>query len=359
VQALAVLTPSLFAELRQCRLRVAYRLDSGFGTFRRPTPFSVLGDISHALVERVERGEFDLAGPDQVRDRLEAAWDGLVRGKYQQLLAAWRLAPVPPPERWPRYQLTKVRLLRFLARTVARRAERCPSPEPGVAKVLVERTLEPPGIPLRGRVDRVELDDAGVHIVDIKTSSEYGDEIRDEHRRQLLLYAAMWQRTTGQWPRLASIQTPEGRRLSFSVDPDEAEALLSEVLSEVEAYNRAVQRTTTPAELASPSAESCRYCPYRGVCSPFFQALTSEWGWWLKSMVGTLTDIAGDGELRALTMKLEASNFDPRSGPSARVLGVPCELLPARGVKIAIVDGCPTPQVGEVAVSWSTQLVPL
>ena len=76
-------------------------------------------------------------------------------------------------------------------------------------------------------------------------------------------------------------------------------------------------------------------------------------------MAGTVTDIAGDGELRALTMKLEASNFDPQSGSSARVLGVPCELLPARGVKIAIVDGCPTPQVGEVAVSWSTQLVPL
>jgi RecB family exonuclease len=316
----------------------------------------VLGDISHELAERVGRGEFDSLPRDRVREALEAVWDGLVRTKHQLLLEVWRLAPIPPPERWPGYQLTRVRLLRSLAQALTRRGERRPTFEPRVANVLVERKLEPPGMPLRGRVDRVEINDAGVHLVDIKTGWD-GDEVREEHRQQLLLYAAMWRQITSEWPRLASIQAADGRRVSFTVDPDEADAVAAEAVAALEAYNRTVQRNVSPSELASPSAQSCRYCPYRGICSPFFQALTPDWGWWLKSLAGTLTDVTGDAEQRALTIRIEASNFDTQSGSSAHVLAVPCEVVPTLGAQIAIIDACPTPQVAEVRVTWSTQLV--
>jgi hypothetical protein len=205
----------------------------------------------------------------------------------------------------------------------------------------------------------VEINDTGVHIIDIKTGWEYGDEVREEHRQQLLLYAAMWRRITGEWPRLASIQATDGRRLTFTVNPDEAEAVAAEAVAALEAYNGAVERNVPPSALASPSAESCRYCPYRGICSPFFQALSPEWGWWLKSVAGILTDVTGDTEQRALTMRIEASNFDTQSGSSVHVLAVPFEAVPTVGAQIAIIDACPTPQVAEVRVSWSTQLVPL
>ena len=357
LQYLDTITPSLFAEITRCRLRVAYRRDGAFAAYRRPTPFSVLGDVSHELAERVENGEFDSVSPDRIHGALEAVWDGHVKTKHQQLLEAWRLAPVPPPERWPGYQVTRVRLLRSLAKGVTHRRERRPAPEPSGGRVVVEKTLEPSGIPLRGRVDRVEINNTGVHIVDIKTGWEYGDEIREEHREQLLLYAAMWQRTTGEWPRLASIQATDGRRLSFNVVPSEAEAVVAEAVVALARYNDAVQHRVEPSALASPSAESCRYCPYRGICGPFFQALTPDWGWWLKSIAGTMIGVTGETQQRALTLTVEASNLDVQCGASVHVLAVPYEAVPTLGAQIAIVDACPTPQAAEVRVAWSTQLV--
>ncbi len=305
----------------------------------------------------MEKGEFDSLSSDRLRGSLEEVWDGLVREKHQQLLEAWRLAPVPPPERWPGYQVTRVRLVRSLAQRVKQRAERRSTPEQIVSRVVVEKTLEPAGLPLRGRVDRVEISDSGVHLVDIKTGWEYGDEMQEEHRQQLLLYAAMWQRTTGEWPRLASVQATDGRRLSLPVVPDEATAVADGAVAALEAYNAAIRHGVEPAALASPSAESCKYCPYRGICAPFFHALTSEWGWWLKSIAGTMTGATGEREQRALTITVEASNLDTKSGSSAHVLAVPRQEVPVRGTQIAIVDACPTPQAGEVKVAWSTQLV--
>jgi hypothetical protein len=221
----------------------------------------------------------------------------------------------------------------------------------------VEEPLAPSGMPLRGRVDRVEIDSSGVHIVDIKTGWEYGDELREEHRDQLLLYAAMWQRTTGEWPRLASIQATDGRRLSFNVVPSEAEGVVDEALAALQRYNDAVRQGSEPSALASPSGGSCRHCPYRGVCGPFFQALTPEWGWWLKSIVGTMVGATGESQQRALTMRVEASNLDVPCGSSVHVLAVPHEVVPMLGAQIAIVDACPTPQGAEVRATWSTQLV--
>jgi RecB family exonuclease len=337
-------------------LRVAYRLDKKFSALRRPNPFSALGDASHELTERVERGEFDSLSQEQLRGALEKAWEELIASKYVLVRDAWPIAPIPTPDRWPGYQRTRVRLLKSLAH--ARRG-RVSSAETAAARVLVEKWLEPPGIPLRGRADRVEIAADGVHIVDLKSSWEYGSELHQDHRRQLLLYAAMWQRLNGEWPHSASVETADGRRLSMRVDVAEAEALVDQAVAAFNDYNAAVRSGIAADTLASPSPESCRHCSYRAVCGPFFETISASWGWWLKSVLGTVNGINGSDSGRcALTIAATASNLD-ETHADVRVIGVPSALAPPPGSTVSVVDACPRPERRELGVSWSTQLMAL
>ena len=113
-----------------------------------------------------------------------------------------------------------------------------------------------------------------------------------------------------------------------------AEAVIGEALAELERFNDAVQHSVEPAALASPSAESCRHCPYRGVCVSFFRALTPEWGWWLKSVAGSTIGVTGETQQRALTLTVEASNLDVQCGSSVHVVAVPYEVVPPLGAQL-------------------------
>jgi RecB family exonuclease len=75
--------------------------------------------------------------------------------------------------------------------------------------------LQAPGLPLAGRIDRVEFTDRGVQIIDLKTGTDPAGGMRPEHRRQLLLYAYLWAKTRGEWPTKAAIESLGGRRTYF------------------------------------------------------------------------------------------------------------------------------------------------
>ena len=355
---LAAMTPTLFDELRKCQLRTAYRLDRSFSSFRRPTLVSALGETSHELAERAGRGEFDETPPERLRTALEEAWDTAVQLRYRGLREVWTLAPVPPPERWPGYQRTRVRLIRSLSNAIGRRAIARQTAEDNAAvrQVHIETWLEPSDLPLRGRPDRIEVTENGVHIIDLKSSWTYGDEIRDEHRAQLLLYCAIWERLTGELPRMASIQTADGTRLSFAVTSADVSACVAEALSALDGYNAAVNRRAPPSELASPSPGTCRYCVYRGCCMPFFGVLSAAWEWWPRTLHGTLTGKSDGAATSSLVIAVTASNLD-NAPAEARVRGVPSPLTPALGTTLSIVDACPTISAAEVSVTWNTQLV--
>jgi hypothetical protein len=161
----------------------------------------------------------------------------------------------------------------------------------------------------------------------------------------------------GGWPNLASIQTADGRRLSFPVQRDDAESTVAEALTSLEAYNHAANDDTPPSLLASPSSDTCRHCPYRGVCGPFFQALGPTWGWWPKSLLGTVTRSDGNAARGAFEVAISASNLDLVAGQEARLVGAPPSLTPPTGSEIAVIDASPTPSPRELTVSWSTQLL--
>jgi RecB family exonuclease len=344
-------SPSLGEDLRACGMRVAFRLDSRFDEFRKLGPAAALGLVSHELTEAVARGHFNEVAASELDQALAAEWDRRLAEKATQLANQWPLGTVPPPERWPGYQLARVRLLRHLSEEARRPRQRGKG-----YSAKPEVWLEVPGLALVGRVDRIERSNNDVELIDLKSGWAVEDEIRPAHRRQLLIYAYLWQAVSGNWPTKVSVQRPNGLRTTLNVDPRETREVAADLLARLQDYNMAIAADAPPHELASPSPEACAHCDYRLACSPFFQALDQAWGWYRRSLLGKVVARAEVGTAGVLEVAIEASNLD-LDITVARVLGIPPTQMPPLGSRVAVVDAIPTPAPQDIRAVWDTQLL--
>jgi PD-(D/E)XK nuclease superfamily len=350
VRPIERISPSLGEDLRVCSLRVAFRLDPRFNELRKLRPATALGLVSHELAEAVARGQLDQIPEPELDKALAAEWERRIAEKATQLASQWPLSSVPPPERWPGYQLTRVRLLRRLSEEAQRRRLH------GAGfSAKPEVWLEAPGLALVGRVDRIERSNGDVELVDLKSGWTIEGEIRPAHHRQLLLYAYLWRTLSGDWPARVSIQRLDGLRSTLDVDPREAEETAADLLARLADYNRRVAAGEPPEALALPSGDSCTHCDYRPTCLPFFRALDKNWGWYRRALLGRVVGRAKVGEFGVLEVAVEASNLDPDM-EVARALGLPSGLMPSLGSRIAIVDAISTAAPRDVRVVWETQL---
>jgi CRISPR/Cas system-associated exonuclease Cas4 (RecB family) len=126
---------------------------------------------------------------------------------------------------------------------------------------LSELHLSHPTLPVMGIIDLVRLAGDGVTIVDFKTG-----ESKSVHRQQLMLYAVLWWRRTGQAPVTIEIRYPSHAG-TFSVREDD--------LRSAEEHLRARIDELTGI-LASPPApprpgEQCRYCDVRQFCDAYWK----------------------------------------------------------------------------------------
>ena len=128
---------------------------------------------------------------------------------------------------------------------------------------------------LFGRVDRIDRVGSTVRVVDLKTGLKQGDPT-DAQTRQLLLYAVLVHRTTGDWPAEIAIEDASGEQTVRPLAPEEAEMALEQVTSAVASFN---ERASAPALslTAQPDPDTCRWCAYRVVCRPYWVARRADW----------------------------------------------------------------------------------
>jgi hypothetical protein len=157
----------------------------------------------------------------------------------------------------------------------------------------------------------------------------------------------------GEWPRTASIQRLDGTRLSFTVDPGEAEGIAAELVRALERFNAHVSSGRAPLALASPTPAHCQYCAFRPICRAFFYAVTREWAWYRKSCLGTVTSVVPDRDPTRVALDIEAGNI---RGPEVRLINVPRDLAPPVGARLAVVDAVPTRVEGDLRLAWDTTM---
>ena len=125
----------------------------------------------------------------------------------------------------------------------------------------IELDLEDPESRLYGHADRIERSGDRTRIVDLKSGLHQGDPTADQHR-QLLLYAVLAQRSTGEWPSEIAIEDASGAQTAIELDATAAENALAEVVG-------AVSPRSTRTSAPSTSGRTPSQIPIDAVGAPF------------------------------------------------------------------------------------------
>lgn len=187
-------------------------------------------------------------------------------------------------------------------------------------RALSEVKLTHPKLPFVGVLDRVQNTNEGVEVVDFKTGKPSG-----KHNKQLLRYALLWWRETGDVPVRVSAQYLDGVE-SWAVTQSALEDVEAELVKKLPLLTNALG--AHPAT-AKPSTD-CRTCAVRARCTEG----------WAVGEEAALGEGRGDAEL-VVQAKANNHGFFARSRTGAKiavVYEVPVAKY-AKGQVLRVLDG--------------------
>lgn len=265
-------SPTLAELLRLCLLRAGLSTSPAAAPFVLGHPRAWLGTAYHEVV--VASADGDGRAPD-----IESAWNIAIQRQYNRSLTHPLDHRWGPPERWPGYHLTRAMAL-MRGVVASQRAQ--PGPAGGGqtgqhTQIARERPFTSTNGKLVGRPDLVR----GDLVLDYKTGHIYEpddpDVLKAAYIRQLQLYAFLVKEETGNSPRRGVILPMEGPAVEIELDPTECDQLADEVFTLMERYNNAVQSEASVTDLANPSMQTCRLCPYQLICPAFWVEADETW----------------------------------------------------------------------------------
>lgn len=267
-------TPTDINALVSCGLRTGFDHDGTFKSkFRKDTTFSITGTAAHELTRLAWTHHFDGVADSDLKTRLFEEWERLIHDGFVKLSEQWLPAVVPEPMHWPFYSITRQRTLKRVLDEILNREARGQGDDSGM--VRVERWISDPTTGLGGIPDRVVLTGEGFYVLDIKTGLSV-DSITDSHRRQLLIYAHLVGTTTEEPLRGIGIVSAGGKTFWEAAGSDDVKRAVEDVLHLISRFREAVNSRIL-GDLAAPSPENCRYCPYKGICRSYWESGGEDW----------------------------------------------------------------------------------
>lgn len=263
--------PTTINNLSSCMYRVA--LQRAGRLPRRPSVFTALGLVAHKMMERFWKGGFRGLADEELDVALRSTWDDLVAEQQQAVDAAYPGGMPPRAVDWPGYSVTKSRTVRSIKRLAGDRQD-----APGGQRVSPELELSDDLTGLYGQLDRLEVNGSAVTVIDLK-SGLWQHEVTTQQRRQLMLYAWLVHSSRGVWPSEVAIESAAGQRTKVDVDPEAIEQAVAEARGLVAEYNQHAAAGWPALEAtARPDETTCKWCPMRLVCDPYWVSLNTEWG---------------------------------------------------------------------------------
>ena len=268
------LSPSRYSSLKACALREVWTAARA-PTLLPRSPAARAGSVVHRLIEEAGKGQLG----DGERAAIERRWDELVAEAEADARASWLDKHlVPFKASVPDFEVRRLRAVQR-AEEFARARKASGRGPGGRPSRRHEEWLETPDGLAGGYIDQVEESEVGPVLRDYKTghildtgSAEAGGSPKEEYQIQLQLYAAIFARVTGVWPVRLELVPLQGARREIAFQPDQCLALLDEALRKLAAVNAVIAAyhpVQAEAELASPSAETCRFCLYRPACNTY------------------------------------------------------------------------------------------
>lgn len=263
----------------------------------RPSPAAIEGQIVHDALDRLTRACGQRGNPAFSSAEFAAALaESDFFPGFARAVADWQQRLAEHPRPGPAFRLRvnaeelvnrAVRMFREQyksegrpASPAAERALEAPADVSALLRqkrALSEVKLTHPLLPFLGVLDRVQQVAGAVEIVDFKTGTP-----NEKHCRQLLRYALLFWRTTGDVPRRISAQYLDGAE-SWPV----TQALLTEVEADLARKIPLFTDTLRAHPAVAKPGTVCHGCPVRARC---------EAGWTVGEEAA-LVDGRGDAEL--------------------------------------------------------------
>lgn len=201
--------------------------------------------------------------------------------------------------------------------------------ESGYHHTLVEEAIKVDEYHVRGRADIVKWGPDGVEIVDIKSGIIFEDagnehKLKSGIQDQLKIYAGLFFIKHGVWPSRLVVSSRSGELFDVAFSISECIDLLRKADCMRHSVNSVIQSLKLHEMekvwlLARPEPATCKYCPYRPACGPYWNKRTQfpslAWPVDVKGKIGSISTTATGRVAVALTRET--------SDPSTVVITLP------------------------------------
>jgi hypothetical protein len=274
--AIPATSATLAETMRACLLRAGLSRSAGSAPYVLGSPKAWLGTAYHEVLEKiaaVDSGD-DL---DAVADRL---WATAIAAQQQRSMAHPLDRRFGPPETWPGYHLARASALLRARELVAAGGASSSVTGSGDAGPIRERQFVAFGGKLVGKPDVIRQHE----VVDYKSGAilehdetSQSDVVKSAYIRQLRIYGFLVRQVLGWWPTRGVLLPFAGAGVEITLEPEECEREAAEAVAILDDYNTKVSAGGAPEQLATPSPSTCKWCPFKLVCAPFWSAVGPDW----------------------------------------------------------------------------------
>jgi hypothetical protein len=304
--------------MRACFLRAGLSKANGTSRFVLGNPKAWLGTAYHEVLEKIAEVGLGEEVLDTVVERL---WCPAVSTQQRRASGHPLDARFGAPTTWPGYYIARASVaLRAqnlsagptpVAASVPRRA-----PRVDLGRSFREQEFTAFDGKLIGRPDVIRDGE----VVDYKSGAifEYdevaqSDVVKAAYVRQLRIYGFLVKATLGWWPLRGRLLPLAGAGVEIALDPSDCAREATEAVALLDNYNMKLIVGAWPEALAAPSPQVCRWCPYKLICPPFWQAASPDWSGQLDgaAVEGVLTDVPSlihAGAARAVSLDVHAGS---------------------------------------------------
>ncbi len=311
-------SPTLAETMRICLLRAGLSRTTGGSRFVLGNPKAWLGTAYHEVLEKVV--DLDL-GQETLDAAVERLWNHAIAIQQQRADVHALDRRFGSPASWPGYHVARASVM-LRAKELYRRP--APSLAPaakqdlglGLGDSIREQEFVACDGKLLGRPDLIRASE----VVDYKSGAitEYDeatqtDVVKASYIRQLRIYGYLVKEKLGWWPMRGVVLPLAGAGVEIVLDPSECAREATEAVALLDTYNAKVRPGAAPEELASPSPQGCRWCPYKLLCPAFWPAASPEWSGLLDgaAVEGVLVDapsVIHVGAARAIALSIGAGS---------------------------------------------------
>jgi hypothetical protein len=109
--------------------------------------------------------------------------------------------------------------------------------------------------------------------------------VKAAYVRQLRIYGFLVKEVLGWWPERGVLLPFAGAGVEVPLEPKECMREAAEAVAILDDYNSRVAAGALPEQLADPSPATCKWCPFKLVCTPLWSAVSPEWSGQLEGAI--------------------------------------------------------------------------